>query len=78
MMSSGFIKTKGCGPHQEMLICGILSTPGRCACATSEKSNADYFCLILESWGVGGGCARVCGEEYSLKELLERTEVCLA
>lgn len=28
--------------------------------------------------GRAGACARVCGEEYSLKELLERTEVCLA
>lgn len=78
MMSPGFIKTKGCGPHEEMLISGILSAPGRCACATSVKSNADYFCLILECGGGGGECARVCGEEYSLKELLERTEVCLA
>ena len=61
MMSPGFIKTKGCGPHEEMLISGILSAPGRCACATSVKSNTDYFCLILECGGgffwcfLGGG-----------------------
>lgn len=73
MMCRGFVRRGFTGRARANSHLGI-NAPHKGAAASEGKANAGYFCLILE------GGQRVCagGEEYSLKELLERTEVCLA
>lgn len=59
MMSSGFIKTKGCGPHEEMLISGILGAPGGC---NFRKIKCRLFLSYFGGLGGGRGvCAGVRG-----------------
>lgn len=76
MMCWGFVRRGFAGRARAAHTLG-LNAPEKGAAAAATEGKANLRAIFALFWRAGG---RVCagGEEYSLKELLERTEVCLA